>query len=125
VPSLIDLATVRQSRGSLTVIEKILPFGVKRVFYIYDVPPGTSRGGHGHRKTRMALVALAGSCRISGPWESWAYRLDSPSSCLILDPEDWHDMLFETPGTILLCLASEDFDADDYVDEPPAKDSRP
>jgi len=125
VPSLIDLATVRQSRGSLTVIEKVLPFSVKRVFYIYDVPAGTSRGGHGHKKTRMALVALAGSCLISGPWEAWAYRLDSPSSCLILDPEDWHDMLFETPGTILLCLASEGFDADDYIDEPPEKESRP
>jgi hypothetical protein len=125
VPSLIDLATVRQSRGSLTVIEKVLPFSVKRVFYIYDVPPGTSRGGHGHKKTRMALVALNGSCLISGPWASWVYRLDSPSSCLVLEPEDWHDMLFETPGAILLCLASEEFDADDYVDEPPAKDSLP
>jgi hypothetical protein len=119
VPSLIDLATVRQSRGSLTVIEKVLPFPVRRVFYIYDVPPGTSRGGHGHKKTRMAL---SGSCRISGAWGAWEYRLDFPSRCLVLEPSDWHDMLFETPGTILLCLASEEFDADDYIDEMPPKE---
>ncbi len=125
MPSLIELQTVRQSRGTLTIIEKVLPFPVKRIFYIYDVPPGTSRGGHGHKKTRMALVALHGSCLVTGAWEVWAYRLDSPSTCLILDPPDWHDMLFELPGSILLCLASEEFDADDYVDEPPAKDIRP
>ncbi|MGO8693363.1 MAG: sugar 3,4-ketoisomerase [Rectinemataceae bacterium] len=124
MPSLVDLKTVRQSRGSLTVIEKVLPFAVKRIFYIYDVPPGTNRGGHSHKKTRMALIALNGRCRISGARGAWEYRLDDPSSCLILDPPDWHDMFFEVPGTILLCLASEEFDADDYVDEPPAKDSK-
>lgn len=72
----------------------------------------------------MALIALNGRCRISGARGAWEYRLDDPSSCLILDPPDWHDMFFEVPGTILLCLASEEFDADDYVDEPPAKDSK-
>jgi hypothetical protein len=121
MPSLIELQTVRQSRGSLTVIEKILPFPVKRVFYIYDVPEGSVRGGHCHKRTRMALVALRGSCLITGAWGAWEYRLDDPSAALILEALDWHEMRFEVPGTILLCLASHEFDADDYIDEKPPK----
>lgn len=121
MPSLIELQTVRQDRGSLTVIEKVLPFPVKRVFYIYDVPAGSVRGGHCHKKTRMALVPLGGSCLITGAWGAWEYRLNDPSRALILEAPDWHEMRFEVPGTILLCLASEEFDADDYIDEKPPK----
>lgn len=50
MPSLVDLKTVRQSRGSLTVIEKVLPFAVKRIFYIYDVPRGRTAADTATRK---------------------------------------------------------------------------
>lgn len=119
--SLIKLQTIHQSRGNLTVIEKILPFPVKRVFYIYDVPEGSVRGGHCHKRTRMALIALQGRCTVSGAWTAWEYRLDDPSTALLLEPPDWHEMRFDLPGTILLCLASEEFDEDDYIDEKPPK----
>ncbi len=58
----IDLPTFWDERGSLTVIEKLLPFDIKRFYYIYDVT--NKRGGHRHKKTIQALICLGGSCEI-------------------------------------------------------------
>ena len=122
MPALIHLQTIRDSRGSLTVMEKGIPFPIKRVFYTYGVPAGTVRGGHGHQVTRLALVAAAGACSVSGVTAgggAWEFRLDDPSRCLVLEPADWHQMRFDSPGTILLCMASEDFSASEYFYERP------
>ena len=99
-----------------------MPFPVKRVFYTYNVPAGTVRGGHGHKRTRMALVAVAGTCVVSGytvEGESWSHRLEDPGICLVVEPGEWHRMEFEANGTVLVCFASEEYDAEDYVYDPP------
>jgi hypothetical protein len=127
MPSIIRLMTKTDERGSLTVAEKGVPFPVRRVFYTYGVPAGTVRGGHGHVRTRIALVSVAGECSVSGftlQGEPWSFRLTEPSECLVLDPGDWHEMKFERPGTILLCLASEEYDPADYVRELPIGSKR-
>jgi hypothetical protein len=124
MPSEIRLTTIAENRGTLTVVEKGVPFPVKRIFYTYNVPPGTVRGGHGHKRTRIALVAAAGVCVVSGfslTGEAWTYRLDDPSRCLVLEPGDWHRMAFEKAGTVLICFASEEYDPDDYVYDQPKK----
>lgn len=111
---IITLPTIKDERGSLTVIEKILPFSIKRVFYIYDV--NSPRGGHAHKKCLMALIALKGVCQVfvdNGEKEE-QFILSSPSECLLLDPQDWHTMEFKE-GAILLVLASEYYDKEDYV----------
>lgn len=59
---LIELPTITDDRGKLTVIERILPFEIKRVFYVYDVTQ--KRGGHRHKKTKQALICINGSCEI-------------------------------------------------------------
>ncbi|MEO1655671.1 MAG: FdtA/QdtA family cupin domain-containing protein, partial [Bacteroidota bacterium] len=90
---LINLKTFTDARGSLTVIEKVIPFAIKRIFYIYGVDD-SERGGHRHQKTIQAAICLAGSCRVychSGRDES-ELLLDSPAKCLLLYPEDWHKM---------------------------------
>lgn len=115
---LIDLKTFTDKRGNLTVIERILPFEIKRIFYIYGVDSSV-RGGHRHKKTRQAAISIQGSCEIvnnDGTSET-SYILDKPNKCLLLEPEDWHIMQKFSKDAILMVLASEFFDANDYIYE--------
>jgi hypothetical protein len=115
---LIDLKTFTDKRGNLTVIEKVLPFETKRIFYIYGVDTSV-RGGHRHKKTIQAAICLTGSCEIynNDGTQEQRFVLDKPHKCLILEPSDWHTMSNFTPDTILMVLASEYFDKDDYIFE--------
>ena len=116
---LIDLKTFTDKRGNLTVIERTIPFEVKRIFYIYGVDESV-RGGHRHKTTVQAAICLKGSCRIynnNGNEEQY-YHLDQPNKCLILEPQDWHAMDQFSEDAILMVLASEYFDANDYIFEP-------
>jgi dTDP-4-dehydrorhamnose 3,5-epimerase-like enzyme len=115
---LIDLKTFTDARGNLTVIEKVIPFDIRRIFYIYGVD-GSVRGGHRHHKTIQAAICLKGHCTV---WTHNGVRaeeilLDSPSKCLILEPRDWHKMYRFSPDAILMVLASEHFDPEDYITE--------
>ena len=116
---LIDLKTFTDKRGNLTVIEKSIPFDIKRIFYIYGVDSSV-RGNHRHHKTIQAAICLTGSCVISNDngSEVEEFILDSPDKCLILYPEDYHWMHNFTSDSILLVLASEYFDPQDYIYEP-------
>jgi dTDP-4-dehydrorhamnose 3,5-epimerase-like enzyme len=116
---LIDLITFTDNRGNLTVIEKVIPFDIKRIFYIYGVD-NSIRGGHRHHLTIQAAICLQGSCVIhcNNNTKKVSYMLENPHTCLILKPEDWHTMSNFTPNTILMVLASEYFDPNDYIYEP-------
>lgn len=116
---LINLKTFTDKRGNLTVIEKVIPFDIKRIFYIYGVDD-SERGGHRHKKTIQAAICLKGSCTIFNDDNSKEenFVLDTPDKCLLLKPEDWHKMYDFTEDAILMVLASEFFDADDYIYEP-------
>src|SRR5437016_2482412 len=116
---LINLKTFTDKRGNLSVIEKVIPFDIRRIFYIYGVD-SSRRGGHRHHKTIQAAVCLKGSCTIynnDGKNES-VFHLDQPDKCLILGTTDWHEMYDFTPDAILMVLASEFFDEKDYIFEP-------
>jgi len=118
--NILDLKTFTDSRGNLTVVEKILPFDIKRVFYIYGVDH-SARGNHRHKKTNQAAICLKGSCRIivqSGlgkPIES--FDLSIPSKCLLINAEDHHWMDNFSTDCILMVFASEYYDANDYIFE--------
>lgn len=116
---LIDLKTFTDERGNLTVIEKVIPFDVRRIFYIYGVD-NSVRGGHRHHKTIQAAICLKGHCTIwnSNGSQAGEFVLDNPSKCLILEPRDWHKMYNFSPDAILMVLASEYFDPADYIYEP-------
>lgn len=115
--NVIDLQTISDSRGALTVIEKVLPFKIKRVYYMYDVK--ALRGEHRHKKTVQALIAVSGECKVNVKNREIdeEYLLDSPSKCLIVNPEDWHCMYEFSTDAVLLVLASEFYDPDDYISE--------
>jgi dTDP-4-dehydrorhamnose 3,5-epimerase-like enzyme len=113
----IELPSFEDDRGCLTVVEKLLPFEIKRFYYIYNV--NTQRGGHRHKKTVQALICLNGHCDIyvnNGIVEK-TYLLTSPSQCLIIEKKDWHTMDNFSQGSTLLVFASEFYDVNDYIDE--------
>lgn len=113
---ILELPTFNDARGNLTVVEKLLPFDIKRFYYIYDVTD--KRGGHRHHKSIQALLCLGGSCEIyvnNGEKEE-TILLDEPSKCLIVQPEDWHTMDKFSKGSTLLVFASEYYDVNDYID---------
>lgn len=113
---LIDLETHTDLRGNLTVIENVLPFKIERVFYIYGVDK-SERGGHRHHKTIQAAVCIKGECKIfnnDGITEQ-VFHLDKPSKCVLLEPADWHKMFAFSEDAILMVLASERFDQNDYI----------
>ena len=114
----INLPTFTDKRGGLTVVEKILPFNIKRLYYIYNATG--KRGGHRHKKSIQALICIGGSCEIyiNNKKNEKTVLLDSVRKCLILEPEDWHTMDKFSKGSVLLVMASEYYDIDDYIDEP-------
>lgn len=119
MPALLQLNTFPSDSGNLTVFEKIIPGPIKRAFYIYGASQ-MQRGGHRHHKSWNALICLSGSCRIynnNGEVEEFFY-LNDPSTCLILEPKDWHIMDRFSPDAILLVLSNEYYDQADYIDEP-------
>jgi dTDP-4-dehydrorhamnose 3,5-epimerase-like enzyme len=114
---LIQLPTFSDSRGDLTVIDKIIPFEIRRVYYIYN--SNSLRGGHRHKRTYQALVCPKGHCEVfvDDGRKGLTFQLNNPSLCLILNPEDWHTMDKFTDDCVLLVLASEHFDPEDYISE--------
>lgn len=114
---IIDLLTVTDERGSVTVAEKTLPFDIKRVYWVYQF--NAKRGGHRHKKTIQALVCINGSCEIfiNNGKETKTVLLDRSNKCLILDPEDWHTMDGLDSSCVLMVMSSEYYDKDDYIHE--------
>lgn len=121
--TILQLPTFEDHRGSLTVLEKVLPFEVIRTYWIYGAS-GQARGGHRHSYTRQALIALAGKVEIymnDGTIED-TLMLDHPSQCLIVEPKDWHTMTFGD-HSILLVMSSSTYDRNEYIDTPYEKRS--
>ena len=102
--------------GSLVAVEETqIPFEIKRVFYIYDVPEGYSRGHHALKTCHQFLIALEGkiTVHIHDGREKHQCRLDRPTQGLYLQPMIWRYLSFG-PGAICLVLASEPYDPDSY-----------
>ncbi|MNL34331.1 TDP-4-oxo-6-deoxy-alpha-D-glucose-3,4-oxoisomerase [compost metagenome] len=117
MPALIKIPTFSDDRGSLSVIEKMLPFAIKRVFFLHDLK--APRGGHGHIRCQIALIALSGSIDIycQTPRENLRFTLDTADKCLLLDPVDWHLIDKFSENVTVLALASHEFDKEDYFFE--------
>ena len=104
-------------RGVLDVYEKIIPFEIKRFYIISKV--SSRRGGHRHKETIQAAIAISGSCEIfvNNGETSKTFLLNDPRKCLILSPEDWHYMDNFSKNCSLLVLASELYNEKDYIDD--------
>ncbi len=117
--SLIKFKDIYDKYGHLTPIEsKIdIPFEIKRVYYITGVEEGVTRGHHSHRKLHQILICLKGSIKIKAknPNEEEVIELKDASVGLYIGPYVWREMFDFTEGSVLLILASEYYDEDDYI----------
>jgi len=114
----IDLPKITDPRGNLTFIEsdRHVPFEIKRVFYLYDVPTGNDRGAHAHKELHQFLICLAGSFDVTlddGTKKSTVH-LNRPWKGLHIPPMIWAAEVNFDPGSICLVLVSELFDEADY-----------
>lgn len=108
-------------RGKLIALEthsEFVPFEVKRVYFIYDTMPDTVRGKHAHRQLRQMLICVSGVCTIECEMPDGTkseHRLDWPNKGLLIDGLVWHNMKEFSKDAVLLVLASEHYDAADYI----------
>lgn len=116
---ILEFPKICDPRGNLSFIESArhVPFPIRRVFYIYDVPGGETRGGHAHRKCWMVLMAIAGSfeVRITDGCEEKTILLNRANKGVLIPPGLWDTMHEFTTGTVALALASENFEEEDYI----------
>lgn len=106
-------------KGNLTVVEngKTLPFDVKRVYYLYDVPGGESRGSHAHRNLEQLMVAVSGSFTVTlndGNCKR-SFTLNRPYQGLYIKPGLWRDLDDFSSGSVCMVLASEVYQTEDYI----------
>jgi dTDP-4-dehydrorhamnose 3,5-epimerase-like enzyme len=115
----LEFPKVGDSRGKLTFIEgtRHVPFEIKRVFYLYDVPAGASRGGHAHRTLEQVLICVSGGLevRLDDGAAQRVVRLGGPWQGLYIPPLIWDTEINFEPGTVCLVLASEYYDESDYL----------
>ena len=116
---IIDLEHYDDVRGSLTVIDHVLPFEIKRSYYITKVNQ-LDRGGHRHMVLVEAIICLNGSfiVTIHDGTKKEEILLDSPHKCLIIEVGEWHKFSEFSQGAVLLSLASTHYDKTDYIYEP-------
>ena len=116
---IIDLRKIHDIRGNLTPIEggADIPFDIKRIYYLYDVPSGESRGAHAHKELQQLIIAANGSFTITldDGKNKKAFMLNRPYQGLYVVPGIWRDLDDFSSGAVLLCLASEHYDAADYI----------
>lgn len=116
---LIDLPKIADPRGNLTFIEgnQHVPFDVRRVFYLYDVPTGSDRGAHAHRSLHQFLVCLSGSFDVAldDGRDRRTVHLNRPWNGLHVPPMIWASEVNFDPGSVCLVLASDRYDEADYI----------
>lgn len=110
-----------QRKGDISVVEngETVPFDVKRVYYLYDVPGGVERGGHAHKALYQLIVAASGSFTVTldDGTNKKAVTLNRPYQGLLVKPGIWRDLDDFSSGSVCLVLASEKYDAEDYIRE--------
>lgn len=116
----IELPKKFNKSGNITVIddkEQSIPFGVERIFYLYDIPGGESRGAHAHKQCHQFLVAASGSFEVildDGKWKKQVL-LNRPNIGLHIPPGIWAAEVNFSAGSICLVLASHKYNETDYI----------
>ena len=117
--SIVELDKHHHEKGNITVVENgvSVPFGIKRVYYLYDVAGGESRGGHAHKDLYQLIVAASGSFTVTlddGKVKR-TFLLNRPYQALMVVPGIWRTLDDFSSGAVCLVLASECYTEDDYI----------
>ena len=117
--SMIQLHRHHRPQGNITVVENgvTIPFDVKRIYYLYDIPGGESRGAHAHKDLSQLIVAASGSFRVTlddGNVKR-SFVLNRPYQGLYIKPGIWRDLDDFSSGSVCMVLASEVYQKEDYI----------
>jgi len=117
--SILQLPKIHNRAGNITALENNihLPFDVKRVYYLYDVPAGEERGGHAHRELQQIVVAASGAFDVllNDGTNKKIVHLDRPFIGLHIVPGIWRELLNFSSGAVCLVIASHKYDEKDYI----------
>lgn len=115
---MVELPKIQDARGNLSFVEnsRHIPFDIRRVYYLYDVPGGSERGGHAHKQLQQLIIAIAGSFEIviDDGINRQTIRLDRAYQGLCVCPMIWRELQNFSSGAVCLVLASELYDEADY-----------
>ena len=112
------IPTYKDNRGSLSVIEKFVPFNIKRVYFLYNFNK-KSRGKHRHKKNKQFLICLCGKIQLKviNKNKTIFFNLSKPTHGVYLEPQDWHEIIPKKRNSVALVLASNMFNKNDYLNE--------
>jgi dTDP-4-dehydrorhamnose 3,5-epimerase-like enzyme len=115
---IIEIPKVHDTRGNLSAIEnEVIPFEMRRVYYLYDIPSGGRRGGHSHKEQQELLVALSGSFDVvlNDGRNQKKVTLNKPNQGLLIPNGIWRELENFSSGSVCLVIASEVFVEADYI----------
>lgn len=119
--AVLPLSKIHNLAGNITIVEgeTHLPFDVKRIYYLYDIPAGEDRGGHAHKALRQLIVAVSGAFDVllDDGVNKKVVALNRPDYGLLVVPGIWRELMEFSSGAICLVLASEGYDEEDYIRE--------
>ncbi|WP_298951473.1 FdtA/QdtA family cupin domain-containing protein [uncultured Nonlabens sp.] len=117
---IIDIPKITDPRGNLAVLEKdTIPYKIERVYYLYDVPSDSHRGGHAHKECLELLIAVSGSFTVildNGKVKE-TVTLNKPDKGLLISTMVWRELADFSSGAMCLVLASHEFEESDYIRE--------
>lgn len=119
--AIVELSRFQTNTGNITVVEndENIPFEIKRIYYLYDVPEGEYRGGHAHYELEQYIVAVSGSFDVvlKDGINQKKFTLNSPNSALHIVPGLWRELKNFSSSSVCLVLASNEYDDKDYIRE--------
>ncbi|MBF4983425.1 WxcM-like domain-containing protein [Nonlabens mediterrranea] len=115
---IIDIPKITDPRGNLAVVEgDTIPFKMERIYYLYDVPSTSHRGGHAHKELRQLIIALSGSFDVvlDDGKEQKTITLNKPDKGLLIPTMVWRELENFSSGSVCMVVASMEFSEDDYI----------
>ena len=116
---ILPLSKIHNRAGNITIVEgqTNIPFDVRRIYYLYDIPGGEDRGGHAHKELHQLIVAASGSFHVllDDGQNKKIVTLNRPDYGLMVVPGIWRELFEFSSGAICLVLASQWYDQDDYI----------